>query len=104
GCFLNTIPARVQLSDEQTPEALIRALHEYLVEASAREMHLTEVARAVGANSGNANPFFDCLLNFTDFAATAGDGAAPLARNPLNERFADGFRNEEMTNTLFDLE
>ena len=104
GCFLSTIPVRIELEERVSPIELIGQLHEYLVEVSPYEMHLTDVAKAVGANFGNANPFFDCLLNFTDFAVGERRYASSDLRGLDDDYLKGAIEGQEMTNTLFDLE
>ncbi|MCH6257181.1 amino acid adenylation domain-containing protein [Puniceicoccaceae bacterium K14] len=104
GCFLSTIPVRVEVKDRLSPSELISGVHTYMIKASSHEMHLTDVAKAVGASFGNTNPFFDCLLNFTDFAVEDKRFSSRTLSGSREDWFDGEVNGEEMTNTLFDLE
>lgn len=106
GCFLNSIPVRISIEDKIDYRSIIRAVNEYLIEVKNHEIHLTDIATAVGDRSGNHNPFFDCILNFIDFRVlndqprqlgAAADSHEDRGSNQI-------MKGNDMTNTLFDLE
>lgn len=105
GCFLNTIPIRVDMGKPATVLSLLTQVNALLTEVKPYEIHLSEIARIIEEKTTSANPIFDTILNYTDFhlyrdlnshstvrAAKKDDGNAELA--PINQ----------MTNTLFDVE
>lgn len=104
GCFLNTIPVRVDLSEKKNALELIREVNDFLLRAQPNEIHLTDIANAIGEKASDNNLIFDCLLNFIDFHILEESGGIPLL--PANDRDEQslGITGTEMTNTLFDLE
>ncbi|MBD0256238.1 MAG: amino acid adenylation domain-containing protein, partial [Cytophagales bacterium] len=106
GCFLNVVPVRMQLAEEQDEPAFIKRVNEQLAEIRTHEIHLTEIAKAVGMHADNrGNPLFDCLLNVVDFHTVSEwqeNAGISINSDVLGMDMTLG--NEGMTNTLFDLE
>ena len=105
GCFLTTVPVRIDLNQIPDTLSLLRRVNDLLNGVKGYEMHLSEIARAIGERTSFGNPIFDTLLNYTDFhtfeqigedtfinTLEAGSGTSPIEVS------------NEMTNTLFDLE
>ncbi|WP_127570963.1 non-ribosomal peptide synthetase, partial [Paenibacillus xylaniclasticus] len=103
GCFLNSLPMRIQLGKREEKQALLRRVSDTLYQMKAHELFLSDIARMIGEKTDAAlNPIFDILFNYTDFHVVdyseAGGGVRPEE--------ADGLELEgaEMTNTLLDVE
>ena len=68
GCFLNTVPLRVQTAELADGLALIRAVSAALSAQKEHQIPLVDIAGLLGARRDTAgNPIFDTLFNFTDF-------------------------------------
>ncbi|QNK61911.1 amino acid adenylation domain-containing protein [Pedobacter sp. PAMC26386] len=68
GCFLNTIPLRIEIDKEVSGTNLIKEVHEKLLVLKDKERLSTlEIARQhhIGMEAGN--PFFDVIFNYVDF-------------------------------------
>jgi tyrocidine synthetase-3 len=101
GCFLNTIPVRLQLDHPVHKKELIEAVKQYLKEVKEHELFLSDIA-AITGNAGSAgNPIFDTLFNFTDFHVLKEVETEELLKE---SDFGLEIESNEMTNTLFDLE
>jgi len=103
GCFLNTIPIRVDFDKLSDILSLLKTVNKYLTTVKSYEVHLSEIAKIIGEKSSSANPVFDTILNFTDFHLYKElDTSAVRAVDPALDT-ADISTNQ-MTNTLFDVE
>ncbi|MFA0964354.1 amino acid adenylation domain-containing protein [Roseivirga sp. BDSF3-8] len=96
GCFLNTLPFRIQLGKALTSKSLLNQIRQQARELKHYEkMSLLETARLLGEEAGG-NPFFDHFFYYVDFNQSErnteghGDNA---------DAFVHGFEN---TNTYFD--
>ncbi|WP_198299772.1 non-ribosomal peptide synthetase [Tumebacillus avium] len=101
GCFLNTVPVRMQVQPELTKLQVMQKVKDALFRIKPHELFLSDIALLIGDVQGGAdNPIFDAIFNFTDFHVLD-DEATQRAISA-----ADGLDIEtnEMTNTLFDLE
>ncbi|MFN8886222.1 MAG: condensation domain-containing protein, partial [Cyclobacteriaceae bacterium] len=105
GCFLNTVPVRINFDKINDVESLLKYTHSYLVEVKAREIHLGDVVRIIDEKVSSVNPIFDTLLNFTDFHSyyDVNSDSGVVAFNPGWKQASIG-DSKEMTNTLFDVE
>ncbi|OMQ08158.1 non-ribosomal peptide synthetase [[Flexibacter] sp. ATCC 35103] len=104
GCFLNTIPVRINVSDFKDIKSLILYVNDYLRTVKSKEIHLTEIANVVGGKSSLENPFFDTLMNYTDFHEFENWNEQSNVQEINSKLFSKPIANHEMTNTLFDLE
>ena len=105
GCFLNTLPVRIKIQDNNTALDLIRNVYQYMVDIKPMEMHLTDIAKAIGEKTSIQNPLFDTLLNYTDFhVLKSWKENATLSSHHSAVSLDPGIRPSEMTNTLFDVE
>jgi tyrocidine synthetase-3 len=106
GCFLNSLPVRVEPGAYATPAALIAALHAFRTEVREHEIPLVDIAALIGQRTEGGNPIFDTLFNFMDFhvAERVRDNVLfrPMGSEEMVRRFE--LRSSEMTNTLFDVE
>jgi amino acid adenylation domain-containing protein len=107
GCFLNTVPLRVQTGSLADGLALIRTVSGALTTQKEHQIPLVDIAGLLGVRRDTVgNPIFDTLFNFTDFhlIEEVADNAlfAPMTSSELRRSY--GFTASEMTNTLFDLE
>ncbi|MDQ1355213.1 MAG: hypothetical protein QG657_5523, partial [Acidobacteriota bacterium] len=109
GCFLNTVPARINIPIGARWLDYLETVDKKLLEIKRYDsMSLFEIARLVGENPRHGNPFFDTLFNFVDFhiysqlsrpSGTNGGGQETNSQDP-------GFRvpGRQDTNTYFDFE
>ncbi|MCE3228711.1 MAG: hypothetical protein K0S32_3262, partial [Bacteroidetes bacterium] len=106
GCFLNTIPVRINAAESKDKLSLIKTVHDYLSNVKLHELHLTDVSKIIGEKSSMANPIFDCLLNFTDFHVLSDISSQEEIQYSATSFDNDGILSQgsQMTNTLFDLE
>lgn len=68
GCFLNTIPLRVQLNGTFTGNHLMNVVSKRFLEARAYDkLSLHQVSQAVGLSHNSGNQIFDILFDYLDF-------------------------------------
>ncbi|MHA4812444.1 amino acid adenylation domain-containing protein, partial [Flavitalea flava] len=69
GCFLNTIPFRFEVNQEEfTWRTYFEAIEAKLSELKKRDRTtLFQIAKITGERTVNGNPFFDTLFNFINF-------------------------------------
>lgn len=106
GCFLNTIPIRMDFSNIPDGVTLATGVQKYLNEVKEYEVHLTEIARSIGEKSSSSNPIFDTIFNYTEFHnIQEWKENDVLALEDLRDdsKFKD-LRGTTMTNTFYDLE
>ena len=102
GCFLNTIPMRVQVEGEATFSDLLGQIDDKVRTLKAYEnVPLFEIANAIGEVSKDKNPIFDTLFNFVNFHIYNDAVSNGEQSDHTREQFSDGNQN---TNTLFDFE
>lgn len=114
GCFLNTIPFRMNIPYNITWKAYIKLIHEKMVELKKYDsLSLFRIKKIVGEKSDDRNPIFDTMFNFIDFnvfsqAESSDNNADQLKKignkTRINRRkrkklSLEGYAN---TNTLFD--
>ncbi|MCP5053870.1 MAG: amino acid adenylation domain-containing protein, partial [bacterium] len=112
GCFLNTVPIRMQIPITGTWAAYINAIETKLQEVREHErLPLFEIARVIDEKNKDRNPIFDTLFNFTDFHIFKDtDIEEPLQSKPATGKEPDvpdkrfDLTGSQMTNTLFDFE
>lgn len=100
GCFLNTLPIMYEVDKDINKSDFIGSIRNSLIDLKINELFLADIAEIVGAQNSEGNPLFDTIFNYTDFRETYGgiDNFDTLINNDPN------INNNEMTNTLFDLE
>ena len=102
GCFLNTIPIRVDMNGVITKSSLVEKVKEHQVKSKVHELFLGDIAGIIGeSRSNNGNPIFDTLFNYTDFHILEG---IEMPDSLESEDEENQYESNEMTNTLFDLE
>ncbi len=106
GCFLNTIPIRVDFAQVKTYADLLSEVQNYLVEVKQHEIDLVEISTLVDSQASAENPIFDCIFNFTDFHVR---NEAKLSEQLSTAEFrltdeVERTQANQMTNTLFDFE
>ena len=101
GCYLNTIPIRLNVERVTGKTQLLESVKKYMRNVKEHELFLSDIA-AITGNSGNiGNPIFDTLFNFTDFHVLKDIQAS----DSFDQSDYDlHIESNEMTNTLFDLE
>jgi amino acid adenylation domain-containing protein len=105
GCFLNTVPVRVDFTKVKDTITLLKVINSLLVTSKPNEIHLGEIAALVERTTSAENPIFDTLFNFTDFHSyehASKSSALTSVESPLSGSWTG--ETNEMTNTLFDLE
>jgi amino acid adenylation domain-containing protein len=105
GCFLNTVPFRVDFEKIKTYQDLLNYFNDYLNTIRQHEIYLVDIANAVGEKS-SGNPIFDCIFNYTDFYILENIDQANQNLHYTDREHADFefVQNNLMTNTLFDVE
>ena len=68
GCFLNTIPFRIQIPDNITWAGFIKMVDKKLMELKQYEhLSLLEIKKSVGKPTHTENPLFDTFFNFINW-------------------------------------
>ena len=104
GCFLNTIPIRVNFKGINEVTSLIKLVNDYLIYSKQHETHISHVARSIGEKTTIENPIFDTLFNYMHFHVLEEvENNATISSTPI-ELDNTLITSDEMTNTLFDFE
>lgn len=104
GCFLNTIPVRIKVPAGVSWIEFVMQVKHKLLELKAHErLSLNQIAVTTGEKNRNGNPFFDVILNYTDFHVKKQMTETPEIRYGAAE-FSIHADNSEGTNTIFDFE
>ncbi len=104
GCFLNTIPIRVNFDEVKDVSSLIKLVNHYLIYSKKHETHLSHIARSIEEKTTLENPIFDTLFNYMHFHVleeVESNAEISSATLELDDRLLP---SDEMTNTLFDFE
>jgi amino acid adenylation domain-containing protein/non-ribosomal peptide synthase protein (TIGR01720 family) len=73
GCFLNTIPVRIQIPTRIKWHEYIKQIDEKLIEIKKYDMMpFNEIVKIIEEKPGDQNPIFDCTFNYIDFYAYQG--------------------------------
>lgn len=106
GCFLNTIPFKIDFEKVKTYRQLISYFSDYLSNVKQHELYLVDIANAVGEKSSSGNPIFDCIFNYTDFhiLEDINEENESLEYSTQAANKLDISANNLMTNTMFDVE
>ncbi|HLP57760.1 MAG TPA: amino acid adenylation domain-containing protein, partial [Candidatus Deferrimicrobium sp.] len=106
GCFLNTVPVRLQIPASMSWKEYAVMVERKMLELKKHErLPLFEIALLAGEKNKDRNPFFDTLFNFTDFHLyreldiDQNDGGTANEKEDLP--VVEGHQD---TNTLFDFE
>jgi tyrocidine synthetase-3 len=68
GCFLNTLPVRVQIHPDMTWKDFLSAVAVKLIGLKTYgRLSLLEIAKLTGEAGNQGNPFFDTFFNYVDF-------------------------------------
>lgn len=68
GCFLNTIPFRMQVEGSESCAQLVTRVHRKIIELKNYEgLSVLEIAQALGRQANSGNPFFDMIFSYVDF-------------------------------------
>jgi len=104
GCFLTTIPVRLQVKEAHDYLSLITLAQQYLLDVKPHEMHLTDIAKVTGIQTTAHSPFFSCMLNYTDFFVL--EEYEDSDNMSLQRYFQEdaALLDFGMTNTLLDIE
>lgn len=99
GCFLNTLPFNIEISESEKWSSLIKRVDQKLRDIKKHELTLFKIGEVVGVNKNRANPFFDTFFNYVDFHVF----------NDLKERDKHdsdrlGLNKYQKTNTNFDVD
>lgn len=101
GCFLNTVPLKVEIDQEIDKGELINKVKKNLKDLKQHEIFLSDIVSIIGSTERKGNPIFDTLFNFTDFYVLQ-DVEDQITTNETD--YDLNIESNEMTNTLFDLE
>lgn len=105
GCFLTTIPIRIEFDTLTDIQSLLYRVNDFLTGVKGHEAHLSEIAKMIGDKTSFGNPVFDTLLNYTDFHSFGKlNKDAFIDILGAGEDASDLIISHEMTNTLFDVE
>lgn len=105
GCFLNTLPIRVDFSNPKGTLSLIKFVNDYLIQSHQYEVHLSEISNFIEEKPSSGNPIFDTLLNYTHFhVMDEFDTATSITASGKEFYDIELAASDEMTNTLFDVE
>ncbi len=106
GCFLNTVPVRMQVPSRLTWTGYMDVVDKKLAQLKQYDkLSFFEILQLTGEGSGEDNPIFDTLFNFVDFhvykqAAVGTDSAVgDTAADGSEELAVESYEN---TNTPFD--
>ena len=103
GCFLNSIPLKVQVDGNQRCCDFILNVHEKLIELKNNELLSTlAIASICEEKPGLSNPFFDVLFNYIDFHVYQ-DAKEDESKESNSDRSNINLSSYERTNTFFDL-
>lgn len=106
GCFINTSPIRINIHEVTDNLSLIKKVSEFLIESKSKELHLSEVAKAIGERITSAgNPIYDTIFNFTDFHIMK-DWTDSSDFTADHSWWGEEFEHPgtEMTNALFEMQ
>jgi len=68
GCFLNTVPVRIQFQHKMRLKELIQYVMKKLADLKLYgKLPLFEIAKTVGKSTNEDNPLFDVIFNYIDF-------------------------------------
>jgi tyrocidine synthetase-3 len=100
GCFLNSIPLRVQIDGSKLCADFISSIHNKLIELKNNESLSTlEIATICQDKSEHANPFFDVFFNYIDFHVY--QDLVGYVSTEADQTFRSNL-NYERTNTFLD--
>lgn len=96
GCFLNTVPVRLQIPSLLSWKELIQLVDRKLLEVKRFErIPLFEIVKLIREKDNHTNPLFDTLFNFMDFHSLV-----EMGKDVINNSF--DIEGHQDTNTLFD--
>ncbi len=103
GCFLNTVPVRIEIEPGISWKDFVVQVHNRCVQVKQYERTpLSEIARAIGERNKDRNPIFDTLFNYVDFHVYAGLETEDQETGPQSPSLE--LPGSQTTNTLFDFE
>ncbi len=104
GCFLNTIPVRIQVPAHVTYSGFIRLIEEKMVVSKRYDqLPFQEITRLVEDHTSEDNPLFDTLFNYVDYQMYTNAIAAGGNGTKGDGYQADQFIHENVkTNTPMD--
>jgi amino acid adenylation domain-containing protein len=98
GCFLNTVPFRTLVPSKVKGGDLVSQIHDEFRELKSYDkLSLLDIMKASGEETNVQNPFFDIVINYTDFHIQNETHQSAVAKVPLVSGYG-------ATNTLFDIE
>lgn len=100
GCFLNSVPFRMEMGKILNFEELLKAVQTRVNELKYNEkLSVSEIADLHKSSRRTENPFFDVIFNFVDFYA----GYQQETGSVKAARTIDHLLSRERTNTWLDL-
>jgi amino acid adenylation domain-containing protein len=101
GCFLNTVPFRVQLQEEMSWEEYLHLIDKKVLEVKKHEhLSLFEINQAIGARTFAGNPLFDTFFNFINWHVKQDMNLEKISDAQVNRVDFNAFLRG---NTFFDL-
>jgi amino acid adenylation domain-containing protein len=68
GCFLNTVPLRINMESSWTWKDFILALHKNINETKGKDrLPLTHIHKSIHQDHPSVHPLFDCIFNYVNF-------------------------------------
>jgi tyrocidine synthetase III len=68
GCFLNTVPFRINVNSSQTwKDFILSIISKTNIQKKHEGLSLFEIVKNIGAPIGDSNPLFDVFFNYVDF-------------------------------------
>ncbi|WP_298734511.1 MupA/Atu3671 family FMN-dependent luciferase-like monooxygenase [uncultured Chitinophaga sp.] len=104
GCFLNTLPLRLQFDKvkELSWIEYFQHIEAQMLELKVRDRStLLEITKITGQRAGAENPFFDIIFNHIDFQNVYRELTG--AKSQFQQKKGIKTRNHEMSNTYLDV-
>jgi len=103
GCFLNTIPLKITMEENETCSEFVAKIHNKLIELKSVEgLGLNNIAQIHKKGPVFANPFFDTLFNYVDFHAYESISDDDKSRKEEQKTPVINVNGYVRTNTHFD--
>ena len=103
GCFLNTIPFKIDVFQDISGEDLISSVHEKLIGLKDKErLSMLDISMLHQQSGRQGNPFFDVLFDYVDFheyGSVAEDISIDSSYEDLSDLAIGGI---DLTNTFLD--
>ncbi|WP_316634066.1 non-ribosomal peptide synthetase [uncultured Flavobacterium sp.] len=103
GCFLNTIPFKVGVSNDISADKLIDGVHQKLIGLKDKErLSILEISLLHNKQGRQGNPFFDVLFDYVDFHAYGAIEEEKATEDQYNNLSGLSIGGIDLTNTFLD--